>query len=316
MKVLVTGGAGFIGSHVVDALLQAGIAAAVLDDLSAGRSENLPPEVALYREDIRSAACGEILAREKPECVIHHAAQVSVAKSLADPDADASVNIAGTINLLEHCRRRGVRKIIYASSAAVYGDPERLPLTEEAACRPLSPYGVSKSAAEHYLAVYAANYGIRFTVLRYANIYGPRQARDGEGGVITIFTDDLLAGRNLTIYGDGQQTRDFIYVGDAAAANVLALTRGDNAVFNIGSGRSITLNRLAAELGEAAGIRPGIDYRRPRPGDIRHSCLANGKAAAGLGWQPRTDLAEGLRRTVRSFRGGGRGGETCSRENR
>jgi len=304
MKVLVTGGAGFIGSHIADTLLQAGADVAVIDNLSTGRLENLPAGVTLYREDIRAAACEEIFAKEKPEYVIHQAAQANVGKSLADPAEDASVNVAGTINLLENCRRSGIRKIVYASSAAVYGDPERLPLTEDAACRPLSPYGVSKLTAEYYLAVYAANYGLRYTALRYANIYGPRQAREGEGGVITIFIDDLLAGRNLTVYGDGEQTRDFVYVGDVAAANFLALTRGDNGIFNIGSGGSIALNRLADELSKASGITPKIERQAPRPGDIRHSCLANGKAAAELGWQPRTGLAAGLRLTVASFRAG------------
>ncbi|MGI5838856.1 MAG: NAD-dependent epimerase/dehydratase family protein [bacterium] len=302
MRILVTGGAGFIGSHIVDALLAGGHAVAVLDNLSTGRPENVPAGVALYQDDIRSAACGAILAREKPECIIHQAAQVSVAKSLADPAGDAAINIAGTINLLEHARRAGVRKIVYASSAAVYGNPAELPLTETAACRPLSPYGASKLAGEYYLAVYAANYGLSYTALRYANVYGPRQVRDGEGGVVTIFTGELLAGRKLTVHGDGEQTRDFVYVEDVAAANVLALTRGDNAVYNIGTGSSISLNRLAAELGEAAGQTAKIAFSAPQPGDIRHSRLAAARAAADLGWQPRVSLAAGLRRTVRSFR--------------
>ncbi|RJQ24494.1 MAG: SDR family oxidoreductase [Peptococcaceae bacterium] len=301
MRVLVTGGAGFIGSHVVDVLVSAGAQVAVLDDLSTGRFENLNPGANFYRGSIEGAELVELIERERPAVVFHQAAQVDVQRSLREPLADVKTNISGTLNLLEVCRRFGVKKVVYASSAAVYGNPSYLPVDEKHPVEPLSCYGISKYVPELYLETYRHLYGLNYTVLRYANVYGPRQDVQGEGGVVAVFTWKLLRGESPCIFGDGEQTRDFIYVKDVAAANLAAIDGGNGMVLNISTGAPVSVNTLFAGLKEITGSPLGAVYGPPRPGDITHSYLSAERAGAAVGWSPRYSLAEGLRETVAHY---------------
>lgn len=302
MKVLVTGGAGFIGSHLVDALLGAGCRVAVVDDLSTGRFENVNPGVNFYRLGVESADFIEVVARERPEAVLHQAAQVDVQRSLREPLADASANVLGVINLLEACRRFGVGKVVYASSAAVYGDPAYLPVDERHPLAPQSPYGASKMAAEHYFRIYSRVHGIGHTILRYANVYGPRQDASGEGGVVAIFVNRLLNGEAPHIFGDGEQTRDFVFVKDVALANLAALRGGDGHTLNVSTGAGVTINSLCQTINMITGGSLEPSYGPPRPGDIAHSRLANDRARDVLGWASLFSLEEGLRETVQYYR--------------
>ncbi|MDD4239000.1 MAG: SDR family oxidoreductase [Desulfotomaculaceae bacterium] len=298
MKVVVTGGAGFIGSHIVDTLLESGMQVAVVDDLSTGRFENINPAVDFYHIKVEDVELGEVLARVKPDAVIHQAAQVDVQRSLQEPLADARINILGAVNLLEACRRCSVGKVIYASSAAVYGSPVYLPVDEDHVIEPQSPYGASKHTVEHYLKIYSEIYGIKTTVLRYANVCGPRQDASGEGGVVAIFADRLLSGKRPKIFGDGEQTRDFIYVGDVAQANLAALDRGHGKILNVSTGTSISVNNLFKTMKELINSPLEPEYCPVRPGDITHSYLANNRAREVLNWSPRISLKEGLRQTL------------------
>lgn len=307
MRVLVTGGAGFIGSHIVSALLDAGHEVTVVDDLSSGKREHVDPRAAFVQLDIASDGLVEALVAARPECVVHQAAQVEAARSVREPAFDARVNIIGTIHLLEACRQAGVRKLVYASSAAVYGDPRELPVDEAHPVRPASPYGASKLAVEHYLEIYRAIHGLEYTALRYANVYGPRQDMAGEAGVVAIFARRVVRGETVTIHGDGGQTRDFIYVGDVARANVLALTRGDGAVVNIGCARETSVNELLEEICRTAGRSVPVRYAPERQGDIRRSVLNNKRAQEILGWSPRVDLLDGLRQLIQYEQTGGLG---------
>lgn len=302
MKVLVTGGAGFIGSHIVEAYIAAGHSVAVVDDLSAGKREYVPGGATFYEMDIRDPQLGDVFAAERPDVVNHQAAQVSVPRSIADPVENTSVNVAGLVNVLEHARRHSVRKVIFASSCAVYGDPDALPIREEDPVSPLSPYGQSKWTGEHYLQLYRQMYGLSFAALRYSNVYGPRQDPFGEAGVITIFVEKMLAGLPVTIFDDGEQTRDFIYVGDVARANLHALNRSDNGIYNISTGQAVTINQLFRALNRQIEYRRDPQYGPPRPGDIRHSVLKPARAAVDLDWHPTTPLEEGLARTIEFFR--------------
>ncbi|WP_124728455.1 SDR family oxidoreductase [Staphylospora marina] len=302
MNVLVTGGAGFIGSHIVDRLIAEGHRVVVVDNISTGKEEQIHPDAVFYRTDLTRPELREVFEKEKPEFVIHQAAQIHVNTSVEDPAFDASVNILGTINLLEACRNVGVRKVVYASSAAVYGNPETLPLDERHPVRPLSGYGVSKYTVEHYLNVYRHLYGISFTALRYANVYGIRQDPRGEGGVISIFVDRVLRGLPMTIHGDGEQTRDYIYVEDVARANLAALEAGDGEILNIGTGRQSSLNEVLRLFREITGQDVEAVYGPERPGDIRHSVFDISKARRVLGWEPKVSLEEGLRKTVEYYR--------------
>ncbi|RPF47229.1 UDP-glucose 4-epimerase [Thermodesulfitimonas autotrophica] len=301
MRVLVTGGAGFIGSHVVATLLSSGTAVAVVDNLSTGCRENLPPGVPFYQIDITTPALAEVFHVERPEVVVHLAAQAVAPRSLTDPCFDATVNITGTVNVLECGRKAGVRRVVYASSAAVYGDPAYLPVDENHPIRPLSPYGASKYAAEVYLWTYQRLYGIEGVVLRLANVYGPGQDSAGEGGVVAIFCRRLRRGEPPEIHGDGGQTRDFIYVADVAAAVVASLTRGAGEVLNISTGRATSVHDLCRLLLQAAGKELAPVYKASRPGDIRHSVLSNERAKEALLWAPRYDLPTGLRETYAAF---------------
>ncbi len=303
MRVLVTGGAGFIGSHVVDALLAAGHEALVLDDLSTGRAAQLDPRAQVTVADIRDAALGDILHRLRPRAVIHLAAQVDARRAALDPALDADVNLMGGLNLLAAARAAGVERLVFASTAAVYGDPPRLPVLEDDPCRPLSGYGVSKLAFEHYLRIAMAGGGPAATVLRFANVYGPRQDPHGEAGVVAIFAARLLAGEPCQVFGDGAQARDFVYVGDCARACLLALEpAAAGGTFNVASGAMLTVLALYERLGRLTGAAQGARHAAARAGEIRAISLDASRIARALGWRPEVDLDEGLRRTVAWFR--------------
>ncbi len=304
MKVLVTGGAGFIGSHVVDAYVEAGHEVVVVDDLSHGKRENVPPHLQFYRLDIRDKTQLRLLFQlEGFDVVVHQAALANVRESMERPDVYAEVNIIGSINLLEASKDFGVKRFIYASTGgAVYGEPLYLPVTEEHPINPLDPYGASKHTVEHYLYLYHANYGLPYVVLRYPNVYGPRQDPFGEAGVIAIFTGRMLAGQPVTINGDGTQQRDFVYVGDVARANLLALTRGDNGIFNLGTGRPVDVNTIFTKLKELTEYPYEPNYGPAKKGEVYRIYLDAGKARSSLGWVPQVDFDEGLRLTVEYFR--------------
>jgi len=301
VKILVTGGAGFIGSHVVDVYLQHGHEVVVVDDLSTGLRSNLNPAARFYEADIRGPELASVFEKERPECVNHHAAQKDVRVSMADPLFDAEVNVLGSINLLECCRKYGTGKFIYGSSGgAMYGEPEYLPCDENHPVRPLSPYGASKHTVEHYLFIYRANYGLNYTVLRYANVYGPRQPGDGEGGVVAIFARRMLAGYDVTINGDGEQVRDFVYVGDCARANVLALeARAGDPAYDLGSGEGTNINDLFSRLKAITGYAREAVHGPAKLGETRAIYTDASKARRELGWRPEVGLDDGLRQVVK-----------------
>lgn len=301
MKVMVTGGAGFIGSHIVDRLIALGHDVSIIDNLSTGKKAFIHPKASFYRVDLRDRQIREILEAERPEAVIHQAAQIDVPTSVRDPLFDAETNILGTLQLLEACRRSGVRKIVYASSAAVYGEPAYLPIDEKHPVDPLSNYGVSKFTPESYLKVYKRLYGLDYTILRYANVYGIRQDPRGEGGVIAIFLGRVLRNQVLTIFGDGKQTRDFVYVGDIADANIRALHRGGGMIFNLGTGVPTSLEKLVGILEEVTEKKIRVEYGPERPGDIKHSHFDIRRAKKWLDWTPRIDLKTGLGMTYEYY---------------
>lgn len=298
MKVLVTGGAGFVGSHVVDTLIENKHEVVVCDSLVSGSKGNIHPGARFYQVDIRSADLEDIFKQEKPEIVYHLAAQSVVPPSIKDPMYDESVNVGGTLNLLEMMRKYEAKKIIYSSSAAVYGNPVELPVKEDHPIQPLSPYGLSKWIAEHYLALYQRMYGIDYTAFRYANIYGPRQTPEGEGGVVSIFVDQIKKEETPTINGDGRHTRDYIYVGDVAQANLMAMDRGSQAVVNLGTGKAVSILELLQLLEEATGKPLKAKHGAERVGDIVHSALHPGRASRALQWEARTSLLDGLKKTI------------------
>lgn len=303
MKVLVTGGAGFIGSHVVDLYVKNGYDVFVVDDLSSGRRSNLNPEATFYEVDIRSPDLEEVFERERPDVVNHHAAQIDVRRSVIEPVFDADVNVLGSIKLLEYARRYEVQRVVYSSTGgAVYGEPQYLPCDEAHPVNPICQYGASKHTVEHYLTLYHHLYGLDYTVLRYPNVYGPRQDPHGEAGVVAIFTGQMLRGEQAVINGDGLQERDFVYVGDCARANLLALQKERNGVYNLGSERGTSVNELFALLGEATGYEKEAVHGPPKPGETRKITLTFDKARRELGWRPTVNLEEGLARTVEYFR--------------
>ncbi len=303
MKVLVTGGAGFIGSHVVDLYIEHGYEVVVVDDLSTGRRANLNPAATFYYLDIRSPEVAEVFAKERPDFVNHHAAQMDLSRSVIDPQFDADVNIRGSINLLECSRQYGVKRFIYISAGgAVYGEPEYLPCDEEHPVHPLSPYGASKHTIEHYLYMYHIHYGLDYTVLRYPHVYGPRQDPNGEAGVIAIFSALMLTDQQVLIFSDGEQQRDFVYVSDCAQANLLALTHSSGcAIYNIGSNHGISINEIFNRLRQITGYRREAVYAPGKLGGTRCIYLSSAKASRELNWEPRVTIDEGLAKTVEFF---------------
>lgn len=303
VKILVTGGAGFIGSHIADTFLSAGHEVCVVDDLSTGSRRNLPQGVRLHVADIRDARLSDIFESERPEVVCHQAARANVRESFEKPLLYAEVNVVGSLNVLECCRQFSVRKVIYASTGgAVYGAPEQLPVTEQHPINPLDPYGASKHHVEHYLHLYAKNFGISYTSLRYPNVYGPRQNPFGEAGVVAIFARQMLDKQRPLINGSGEQERDFVSVTDIARANLLALNRGDGEIMNIGSGLATSVNTIFAELADLTGYREKAEYGPAKAGEVYKIYLNADRAKNILGWTPGVGLTEGLGATVEYFR--------------
>ena len=300
MKVLVTGGAGFIGSRLVDRLIAEGHEAVVVDDLSSGCAAHVHPQAVFYRTDMRDGqALDKVLAHEKPQIVSHHAAQVSVRESVANPAHDASVNVIGLLHLLEACRRHGVERLVFASSGgAIYGEQETFPADETHPLRPVSPYGVAKLAGEHYLRCFHRAHGLPYVALRYANVYGPRQSAAGEAGVVARFADRLLRGAPVRINGDGCQTRDFVYVDDVVEANLRAIQFNAQGAFNVGTGVETSINGVFERLRKITGSLAPPEYAPAKAGEQRRSVLDAGRMARQLAWRPRTALADGLAQTV------------------
>jgi len=302
-KILVTGGAGFIGSTIADRFLAAGWDVAIIDDLSSGKRENVPAAARFYPVDVRSAAAAEAVERERPDILCHHAAQIDVRRSMADPRYDVDVNVGGLVNLLSAASRAGVRHVLFASSGgAAYGETDRIPTPEDEPTRPVSVYGASKAASELYLGVWRASHGITSTALRYGNVYGPRQDPHGEAGVVAIFAGRLLRGEPCTVNGDGKQTRDYVFVEDVARANLLAAERRHDGPVNVGTGVETDVNRLHRILADAAGIAAPALHGPAKPGEQQRSCIDPSAAARILGWRPEVAIEDGLRRTLEWFR--------------
>lgn len=304
MKILVTGGAGFIGSNITDLLIENYHDVIVVDNLLTGKEANINGNSRFYNIDIRNKSnLEEIFSKEKPEIIFHTAAQVDVQKSIKDPYLDVQINILGSLNVLELARKNNVRKIIYSNSGgAGSGEPKYLPIDEGHPIKPMSHYGASKHTVEHYLEIYKELYGLRYTSLRYANVYGPRQDPYGEGGVVAIFSNKLLSNERPKIFGDGNQTRDFIYVEDVAEANLLCMDKADNEILNLGIGKEITINKLFFKIREIIGSNLNPIYVEKRPGDIYRSVFNINKLRLELDWEPQTSLEEGLTKTIECFR--------------
>lgn len=300
MKILVTGGAGFIGSHVADRYTRDGHEVVIIDNLVTGDRRNLNPQARFVEMDIRDRKGIErLLATECFDVINHHAAQMDVRKSVDDPLYDAEVNVLGSVNVITAARRHGVKKVIYVSTGgAVYGEPKRLPVEEDDPVNPECPYGITKHTVEHYLYLYRLLYKLEFTVLRYPNVYGPRQSPKGEAGVIAIFGGAMLAGHSPTIFGSGKQLRDYVFVGDVAEANALALSRGDGAIINLGSEKGTSVLELFEQIKRLTGFGGQPVFAPLRAGEIFQIYLSGRKARQVLDWQPRVSVEEGLHQTV------------------
>ncbi len=303
MKMLVTGGAGFIGSHIVDALMDAGHDVAVVDDFSTGSRGNVHRAARPYEASITDVeALADVFARERPQFVSHQAAHASVPESMADPVFDARANIIGSLNVLRLCLQHGVEKLVFASTSAVYSEPQYLPMDEAHPTEPQSAYGLAKLAAERYIGLFGRAHGLRHTTLRYGNVYGPRQRPDGESGVVAIFAGQLLDGAQPTIFGDGTKTRDYVFVDDVVRANILAMEAGDGAVLNIGRGTEVS----DFEVFEAARAVTGTDieprYADKRAGELDRVSLDSSRAREVLGWAAAVDFRDGLGRVVEGHR--------------
>jgi UDP-glucose 4-epimerase len=303
MRVLVTGGAGFIGSNICDCLLEQGHDVAIVDDLSSGRHENVPPEASFFQVDVQDASLHDVFRAFAPNVVCHLAAQIDVRRSVADPVADARVNILGALNMLECCRSFEVTKVLYSGTGgAMFGEPDSIPADESHPVNPLSPYGVSKHTVEHYLHTYKVNHGLDFTVLRYPNVYGPRQDPRGEAGVVAIFALAMLRGERPTIFGDGTKTRDYCHVSDIVRANVLALERGGGGLYNLGRGIQVTDLQVFETVRAAVGADIEPLYAPERPGEVHHIALDSRLAARDLGWTWRVDFEDGVADAVAYYR--------------
>jgi UDP-glucose 4-epimerase len=306
MKILVTGGAGFIGSHVADGYLAAGHKVVILDSLFGGKKSNLPPKAKFVQGDIRDKKkVFELFKREKFDVVNSHAAQMSVPDSVKDPLFDASVNVLGILNLMQAGAENKLKKFIHVSSGGtVYGAPKKLPATESYPILPESPYGITKAVGEDYGRFYSLQYKVRFTALRYSNVYGPRQLPHGEAGVVAIFIKRLLAGQPCTIFGDGSIIRDYVYVGDVARASLLVLKKGDGKGYNIGTNKPTTVKQLFFSITKALGMDVKPNYGPHRAGDVQANYLSYALAKRELGWSPKISLDEGIRNTVKFFKDG------------
>jgi len=302
MRILVTGGAGFIASHISESYLKEGHQVVIVDDLSRGKEENIPQGSNFYRLDILDRQLEEVFARERPEVVNHHAAQIDVRKSVEDPILDAKTNIVGTLSLLKWAHRYGTRQVIFASSGGtIYGEEGTLPFSEDAPPRPESPYGLSKYVGECYLELYRALFGLDSVILRYSNVYGPRQDPRGEAGVVAIFCQNILDGKPVTVFGDGTQTRDYVFVSDVVEANLLALKAKGSHVLNIATQMETSVNELIHFLGDFSTQPLPRTDAPARSGELQRSCLAIPLAQATLGWRPKVLLQEGLKETFRWF---------------
>jgi len=303
MKILVTGGAGFIGSNVVDKLISNKHQVCIIDNLSTGKPENLNENAIFYKCDITNVDVLKLIFEiERPEVVFHFAAQIDVQTSLKKPVFDANNNIIGTINVVECCRLFNTKKIIYPSSAAVYGDPEYLPVDEKHKVDPISFYGISKHTPEHYIKSFCNLYNIKYTIFRYSNVYGIRQDPKGEGGVVSVFINKFLNNEYPTIFGDGEQTRDFIYVKDVVSANLLALSKGDNQIINISTNIPVTVNELFQTMKKLFNSNLKVVYGEKRQGDILHSYLNNNLAKEMLEWDVEYNLESGIRETIQYYK--------------
>ncbi|MGA3229374.1 MAG: NAD-dependent epimerase/dehydratase family protein [Candidatus Binatus sp.] len=306
MRILVTGGAGFIGSHTVDALVASGAGeVSVLDDLSTGKRNQVNAKATLYQTDLRDAAAvGSVVERARPEIIFHLAAQMDVRRSVADPAFDAQVNLVGFLNLIESARRHGLRRVIFSSTGgAIYGEQDEFPCSEDHPLRPVSPYGVAKLATEAYLFFYKVEYGIDYLALRFGNVYGPRQDPHGEAGVVAIFCGRMLDGKPVTIYGDGTQTRDYVYVGDVVRAVVAAAKSSASGIaLNIGTGIETNVNDLYSTLAGIADFPTRAEHVAARPGEQKRSVISPARAEQELGWRPEKKFADGLEETFKYFK--------------
>lgn len=301
MNVLVTGGAGFIGSHIIDLLIENNYEVSIIDNLSHGNKQNINPKATFYNMDIRDRKVEDIFKKENPEFVIHNAAQISVPNSIVDPGNDASINIMGTINILEASRKVNVKKIIYPASAAIFGEPSYLPIDESHPLEMLSGYGVTKHTVEHYLKVYKSLYNIDYISLRCSNVYGPRQDYSGEGGVVAIFCEKLLNDEKPIIYGDGNQIRDFVFVKDVAKAYLMSIKSEVSGIFNVCTNSKVTVNELLNTINSILHKDIKADYTNPREGDIRDSYMSYDKINKIIGWKPEKTLIEGIKETLKYY---------------
>ncbi len=302
-KIVVTGGAGFIGSTIVDALIGRGKDVHVIDNMSGGRLANIHPDATFHEMDIRDPAIGELFGTHQFDAMIHHAAQMDVRKSVADPSFDADVNVRGFLNLLEAGRKSGLQKVVFASTGgAIYGEPTYAPQDEQHPLKPLSPYGITKLCSEKYLAYYEHTYGIPYVALRYSNVYGPRQNPHGEAGVVAIFSQRMLSGAEAVINGDGSQTRDYVFVGDVVRANLSALDLRGSDIINIGTGKETSVNELFRIIARLTTGEVSENHGPGMPGEQERSVLSYAHASSVLDWSPEVDLESGLRKTVDWFR--------------
>lgn len=303
MKVLITGGAGFIGSHIADRYIELGHEVVIVDNLVTGQRENIPSVATFYEKDICDSKINEIFEDEKPDIVNHHAAQMDVRKSVDDPAYDATVNVLGGLNILQNCVHHEVKKVIFASTGgAIYGEQDYFPADENHPLRPLSPYGITKLTTEKYLYFYQQAYGLKYTILRYANVYGPRQNPHGEAGVVAIFTTKLIKGEKAIINGDGKQTRDYVYVGDVVKANEIALSGAENKIYNIGTGIETDVNLLFNKIKQALGKDVPDIHGPAKAGEQLRSVLDNSLIQKEQGWRPSVSLTDGFKMTVEFFK--------------